>query len=280
MKLTLVYVIALVALSASEVLSISLKKGELKAPSTPLAKGKHEVKTAHKVKTADKVKTVKKEKKEKNKDSSSFCDGKPLSHGKQLPGGSCSPTIQGDIPSAERMTSTLIISPENGAVLEPNQLFSVDVLVKNLDTGHFSDPETEYNALPQTLHHGLIQGHSHITIQRLIGNVPPRANEFAFFKGLEDKDNKGLLTAQVIGADNSTGLDAGAYRICTMAGSFTHQPLVMPIAKRGSQDDCIRIRVGEGKGKGKGEGKGKGKGKGKGEGKGKKKCQDKDKEGK
>ncbi|CAJ0768506.1 10506_t:CDS:2, partial [Entrophospora sp. SA101] len=35
------------------------------------------------------------------------------------------------------------------------------------------------------------------------------------------------------------GLSAGAYRLCTLSGTETHQPWIMPVAKRGSQDDYL-----------------------------------------
>jgi len=50
---------------------------------------------------------------------------------------------------------------------------------------------------------------------------------------------QGGLTAAVAG-----GLPAGSYRLCTMTSSSNHQPVLMPVAQRGAQDDCIRFTVG------------------------------------
>src|SRR5205085_3874850 len=107
--------------------------------------------------------------------------------------------------------------------------FNVDIVMSNIETGHFSDPENVYNTVPQDLNsHGLILGHSHVTIQKLNGNSPPDAQKFAFFKGLEDKaDSDGRLTAEVVSKDGKPGLSPGHYRICTMTGSFSHQAPVM-----------------------------------------------------
>lgn len=176
-----------------------------------------------------------------------FCRGQVRSNGKQIPGGSCSTTIQGKIPSSDNMPSTLIISPENGAVLKPNIKFNVEIAISNIETGHFSDPDTEYYVTPQELNsEGLILGHTHVTIQEINGQSPPDAKEFAFFKGINDKaDSQGHLTAEVVSEDGKPGLSPGNYRICTMSGSFSHQPVIMPVAKRGSQDDCIRILISE-----------------------------------
>ena len=40
-------------------------------------------------------------------------------------------------------------------------------------------------------------------------------------------NGKGLVTTAVTG-----GLPAGNYRVCTMAGSSNHQPVLMPVAQR------------------------------------------------
>jgi len=51
-------------------------------------------------------------------------------------------------------------------------------------------------------------------------------------------DAQGILQQDV-----ANGLPAGLYRCCTMASSFAHTPVIMPVAQRGSQDDCIRFTV-------------------------------------
>jgi len=168
---------------------------------------------------------------------------KKISDGTQIREGSFSKTIQGDIPAVNKMTSTLIISPENEAILRANEPFSVDILIHNLNTGFFSNPDKEYNIKPQSLDkEGIINGHTHVTIQRLDGDQPPDSENFVFFEGLNAKAKKGHLSVDVK-KNGASGLPTGRYRICTMSGSFSHQPLVMPVAKRGAQDDCIRIKV-------------------------------------
>lgn len=167
--------------------------------------------------------------------------------GTQLKNGFCSSQLQGEIPSANKMTSTLILSPPNGAFLRANTNFTVKVKSINLNTGFFSDAATDYYDLPQQLGaNGAINGHNHITIQSLDGlqaqNVPD-PSVFAFFKGLNDPaDGLGILS-QEVGEANKPGLPPGCYRMCTMTSSFTHQPLIMPVAQRGSQDDCVRFTL-------------------------------------
>ncbi|CAG8613544.1 10652_t:CDS:1 [Acaulospora morrowiae] len=167
----------------------------------------------------------------------------PSTGGKQNKGGSCSDTIQGQIPSVENMISTIITNPQNGDTIPANEPFNVSVLTNNLDLGFFDNPQTQYYAFPQSLNdQGQIFGHQHVTIQQLSGNGPPDPQNFAFFKGLNDPSNSGQLSVAVA-SSAGPGLPPGFYRICTMTGTFSHQPVLMPVAQRGAQDDCIRVNV-------------------------------------
>ncbi|KAI9007154.1 hypothetical protein BC832DRAFT_554378 [Gaertneriomyces semiglobifer] len=145
------------------------------------------------------------------------------------------------------MVSSIIRSPASGATLRRNQDNTVTVRTTNLQTGFFSDPNAQYYAIPQQLNgQGVIQGHQHVTVQR-IGALdatsfqPPNAQVFQFFKGLNDAANGRGDLSVVIPAGTLT--ETGTYRVCTMSGAFGHQPLVMPVAQRGAQDDCVRVRV-------------------------------------
>ncbi|CAG8569276.1 7291_t:CDS:1, partial [Racocetra persica] len=165
--------------------------------------------------------------------------------GLQKKQGSCSDTVQGEIPDVDHMVSTLIIEPENGCVLPANKNFTVTIETINLVTGFFDDPATQYYKFPQVVDKVTknIFGHSHITIQKLNNVVSaPDPKLFAFFKGLNDPFN-GTFFSLVIGTKDVAGLPAGLYRICTMVSSFGHQPTLMPVAQRGGQDDCIRITL-------------------------------------
>ncbi|CAG8600988.1 1182_t:CDS:1, partial [Racocetra fulgida] len=175
--------------------------------------------------------------------SSDFCKnltGVPELNGTQIPSGFCSSQIMGQIPSDDHIPSTLILAPSNEAGISVNQTFNVTVKITNLETGHFSDPKTEYYLEPQTLNEdGVVLGHSHIVIQLLTSETDvPNSKTFVFFEGLNDAFTDGVFTQEVSG-----GLPAGRYRICTLSSTFTHQPVIMPVAKRGAQDDCIRITV-------------------------------------
>ncbi|CAG8723357.1 4855_t:CDS:2, partial [Racocetra fulgida] len=90
----------------------------------------------------------------------------------------------------------------------------------------------DYYAKSQELNaQGLINGHSHITVQKFFDNVPPNPQNPAFFKGLNDPAKNGVLSVTV------DALPPGQYRICTMNSSRGHQGVIMPVANRGAQDD-------------------------------------------
>jgi len=176
------------------------------------------------------------------KSSGNFCDKskKTPFDGTQNKDGSCVDTFMGELPSRDKMVSTVILFPKDGSTIPANKNFTILVKISNLVTGFFDDPATQYYLFPQTLDdNGLIQGHSHVTVQKINGDrqiLDPTI--FAFFKGLNGKAENGVLSAVV-----EKGLPAGKYRLCTMCSSFGHQPTYMPVAQRGAQDDCIRFKV-------------------------------------
>ncbi|CAG8781681.1 9199_t:CDS:1 [Cetraspora pellucida] len=172
-----------------------------------------------------------------------FCDTSRFgaTNGTQAKNGSCSSTVQGEIPDVDHMISSLIIFPPNEASLFANQNFTVSVHVIGLDTGFFDNPATNYYLAPQKVNNntGNIQGHSHITIQQLNHDnlVAPDPKIFASFKALNNVSINNILSQDV------GPLPVGYYRICTMVSSSGHQPTLMPVAQRGSQDDCVRISM-------------------------------------
>jgi len=133
------------------------------------------------------------------------------------------------------------VFPTNDAEVPERQTFTVRTKTNNFQAGFFSNPDTQYNFFPQTINAaGEIQGHSHVTIQRLRNERDvPDARDPDFFDGIDfAADRNGELTAIVQG-----GLPAGRYRVCTLLSSFSHQAVIMPIARRGPQDDCVRFTI-------------------------------------
>ncbi|ORZ33059.1 hypothetical protein BCR44DRAFT_41690 [Catenaria anguillulae PL171] len=143
------------------------------------------------------------------------------------------------------MVSTLIVQPENGATIQRGATVPFACTTSNMETGFFDDPQRLYYATPQTLNaEGVIQGHQHISIQRIASTTTapdPRSESLSFFVGLNTKaDAQGVHTATI---PATTFTQPGVYRICTITGTRGHQPVIMPVARRGSQDDCIRVTV-------------------------------------
>jgi hypothetical protein len=150
----------------------------------------------------------------------------------------------GDIPAKTSMVSCIITNPQqNGAAIPSDTDFNITVQVTNLVAGSFTNADATYYAAPQALSGGKVVGHTHVTVQDLGKNLNPTqpldATQFAFFKGINDAgDGQGGLTAVVAG-----GLPAGNYRVCTMTSASNHQPVLMPVAQRGTPDDCTKFVV-------------------------------------
>jgi len=149
----------------------------------------------------------------------------------------------GDIPAKTNMVSSMITFPQTGSVIPSDTTFTITVQMANLVAGSFTDADATYYAGPQFLQGGSVVGHTHVTVQDLGKNLNPTAaldaTQFAFFKGINDAGNgEGLLSANVTG-----GLPAGNYRVCTMAAASNHQPVLMPVAQRGTPDDCTKFVV-------------------------------------
>ncbi|KAK4097464.1 hypothetical protein N658DRAFT_456839 [Parathielavia hyrcaniae] len=173
-----------------------------------------------------------------------FCSGRILTNGHQNTSGSCNGIPMGRIPATTNMISTIITYPQPGDRLAPDTTFLVAIQTRHLRAGYLVNPSTNYYTAPQDLdEHGDVIGHAHISVQE-IGSLrsltPPDPTRFAFFKGIDDAgDGQGGLTAEVTG-----GLPAGVYRVCTMVSARNHQPVAMPVAQRGAQDDCTKFEVG------------------------------------
>jgi len=150
----------------------------------------------------------------------------------------------GQIPPKTKMVSSIITYPEAGsATIESDTTFNITVQTSNLDAGSFTNADATYYAAPQVLVNGIVQGHTHVTVQNMGASLNPTTaldpTQFAFFKGINDAGNgQGLLSATVTG-----GLPAGNYRVCTMASASNHQPVLMPVAQRGTSDDCTKFTV-------------------------------------
>ncbi|KAK4171418.1 hypothetical protein QBC36DRAFT_339994 [Triangularia setosa] len=174
-----------------------------------------------------------------------FCANRTLTNGRQNSAGSCNGIPMGRIPASTNMITSIITHPRPGDIVPAQKTFNVTIQTQHLRPGYLVNPSVAYYTAPQDLDEkGDIIGHCHITIQN-IGSLrsvnPPDPTVFAYFKGVDDEgDGKGGLQAEVTG-----GLPEGAYRVCTIISARNHQPVVMPVAQRGSQDDCTKFVVGK-----------------------------------
>jgi hypothetical protein len=150
----------------------------------------------------------------------------------------------GDIPAKTSMVSSIILFPTTGGqAIASDTTFNITVQMSNIVAGSFTNADATYYAAPQFLSGGVVVGHTHVTVQDLGNSLNPTqaldATQFAFFKGINDAGNgEGLLSATVTG-----GLPAGNYRVCTLAAASNHQPVLMPVAQRGTADDCTKFVV-------------------------------------
>ncbi len=162
---------------------------------------------------------------------------KKITNGLQVKEGSCNPAPMGIIAATTNMPSSKFVFPTNNGKVAANTNFTVQMAIKNLETGNFVNANANYFAAPQQVNaQGNIKGHSHIVIEQLAAidsTTPTDPTKFAFFKGLNDKDQGGVLTADV------AGLPAGAYRIASINTAANHQPALVAVAQHGALDDMV-----------------------------------------
>ncbi|KZT41284.1 hypothetical protein SISSUDRAFT_353536 [Sistotremastrum suecicum HHB10207 ss-3] len=175
-----------------------------------------------------------------------FCltqKGVPLTNGQQIIDGSCNPTIMGRILATSAMPSSKFVFPPNGdtSIVE-NQPFTIQMAIKNLETGNFVNAASNYYAAPAQVNgQGILVGHSHVVVQSipsLDSTQPLDPTVFAFFKGLNGVAQNGILTADV-----TAGLPAGFYRLSSINTAANHQPALVAVAQHGNLDDAVYFTV-------------------------------------
>jgi hypothetical protein len=168
----------------------------------------------------------------------------PITNGQQIKTGSCNPAPMGVIPSTDNMPSAKFVSPKNLDNIQENTAFTIQMAIRGMETGFFVNADENYFAAPQQLNsNGQITGHSHVVIEAIDSidsTQPSDPNVFAFFKGLNDKADNGVLTASV-----ANGLPAGTYKLSSINTAANHQPCLVPIAQHGSLDDAVYVRISE-----------------------------------
>ncbi|KAI0330155.1 hypothetical protein GY45DRAFT_777326 [Cubamyces sp. BRFM 1775] len=165
----------------------------------------------------------------------------PITNGKQIQAGSCNPAPLGILASAANMPSAKFLQPPNFGTVPANANFTVQLAVAHLETGHFTNAAENYFAAPQVVNaQGDVQGHSHVVIEQLTDlaqATPTDPTKFAFFKGLNDVAQDGVLSVVV------PGLPAGVYRMASINSAANHQPALVAVAQHGALDDMIYFTV-------------------------------------
>jgi hypothetical protein len=150
----------------------------------------------------------------------------------------------GQLPAKNKMISLVFLNPQNAQTIKSGETFNITLQVNNLQAGSFTDADATYYAAPAKLNSaGILIGHVHVTVQdvgkSLNPTKPPDPTKFAFFKGIDDAGNgQGLLSATVTG-----GLPPSNYRVCSITSASNHQCANMPVAQRGSYEDCRYFTV-------------------------------------
>jgi hypothetical protein len=165
----------------------------------------------------------------------------PITNGKQITTGSCNPAPMGIIPSQDKMTASKFTFPLNLDTIRANTAFTITMKIQGLATGNFVNAEENYYSAPQQVNgDGLVLGHSHVVVQSmnsLRDAEPLDPTVFAFFKGLNDPaDANGIVSANV-----TSGLPSGVYRLASINTAANHQPVLVPVAQRGSLDDAVYV---------------------------------------
>jgi hypothetical protein len=158
----------------------------------------------------------------------------------------CSSTPLGLIPSAARILTTLISEPAYGATLDASVNNTIKVRTTNLKSGFFDDPNAQYYLVPSTLSpiRKTSEGHQHVVVQPMgNGQQPLDPRNFAFFKGINDKEVDPTRRELFATIPGGTIKNNGPHRICTISGTFGHQSALAPVQRRGPSDDCIIVNV-------------------------------------
>jgi hypothetical protein len=167
----------------------------------------------------------------------------PLTNGQQFGGGSCNPAPMGVLAPSTNMPSSKFLKPKNLDGIKAHTTFEIKMAVSHLETGHFTNPDTNYYAAPQRLNAGNdIMGHSHFVIEE-IGSASATdlldPSKFVFFTAANAAaDRDGNVSANV-----TNGLPAGTYKLSSINTSANHAPVLVSVAQHGALNDQVYVRV-------------------------------------
>jgi len=150
----------------------------------------------------------------------------------------------GLIPSVDNMPSAKFIFPTNFGTIPSNQSFTVRVAVRHIETGWFTNAMKTYLSSPQVVNAaGDVIGHSHIVIEQLTEGfnqtTPTDPKNPTYFQGLNAPAVDGVLSWEV----PSDKVGPGYYRIAVIHSAANHQPIAVPVARRGALGDMVYFSV-------------------------------------
>ncbi|KAG8899515.1 hypothetical protein FRB99_006684 [Tulasnella sp. 403] len=168
-----------------------------------------------------------------------------ITNGEQIPTGSCNPVPIGQMIPKNRIPSSGIRFPKNFDTIPANQDFTIQVVVRSIETGVFVNPKTNYYGAPQQLNDdGVVYGHGHVVVEAisaLDATEPLDPLKFTYQQVLNKKAIDGVLSADVPG-----GVPAGTYRLCTQLTAANHQPFAVSVNEHGSLDVCTYFTTTDG----------------------------------
>jgi hypothetical protein len=146
----------------------------------------------------------------------------------------------GMIAPVSNMPAAKFVNPPNMGTVKANTAFTIQMALKNLQAGSFTDAQNTYYAAPQQLNaQNTIIGHSHFVVEQLesLTQTTPLDNtKFAFFQGVNTPAQNGVLSVDV-----TAGLPAGVYRLGSINAASNHQPVLVAEAQHGLLDDVVYV---------------------------------------
>ena len=167
----------------------------------------------------------------------------PLTNGQQFNGGSCNTAPMGVLAPSTNMPSAKFQKPKNLDAIKAHTTFQIKMAVRHLETGHFTNPDTNFYGAPQRLNAGNdIVGHSHFVIEK-VGSAAATdildPSQFVFFAAANtEADPDGNVSANV-----TNGLPLGTYRLSSINTSANHAPVMVAVAQHGSLNDQVYVSV-------------------------------------
>ncbi|CAH7681689.1 hypothetical protein PPACK8108_LOCUS14329 [Phakopsora pachyrhizi] len=153
----------------------------------------------------------------------------------------CNPIPMGMLANQDHLPSCKFVVPKNMDTIKADTTFRVDIAMRNLVIGVFTNPAKAFMSAPAQIDResGALLGHSHLVITALDSiNSTSVADPLAFFffKGIDDATRNGIVSVEV-----KDGLPKGHWKFATINTASNHQPIGATLAQHAQFDDIIYI---------------------------------------